>query len=117
MPAIEAPEVGVPCCGKIEAPSRESATGKVAAKVIGQIGADAPSDVWFALSERLRLGTWLLGSATHCLREWAEPSDDLPDVDDHTDPSDANLSQEKKARRRSRRHGRRNVLLWKGAES
>jgi hypothetical protein len=87
------------------------------AEATERIDSDASSDVWFELSERLRRDAWLLGSSTHCLREWAEPSDDLADVDDHTDPSDADLSREKKARRRSRRHGRRNVLLWKGAES
>lgn len=42
----------------------------------------ASSDSWFELGERLQRACSLVGSATHCLREWAEPSDDEPDVDE-----------------------------------
>jgi len=77
--------------------------------------ADAPSDTWFEFAERLRRDAWCLGSATYCAREWAEPSDDRADIDDHTEPSDAKLSREKKARRRGRRKGRRSVRSWRDA--
>lgn len=40
-----------------------------------------PSATWLALSERLAAAAWLVGSATYCLDEWAEPSDELMDVD------------------------------------
>jgi hypothetical protein len=52
------------------------------------------SDVWFELGKRLNWACWLVGSATYCLCEWAEPDDALAD----TDPD--------------RPHGRRNVLRW-----
>ncbi len=42
---------------------------------------EAPSGAWFELGERLQRACSLIGSATHCSREWAEPSDDEPDVD------------------------------------
>jgi hypothetical protein len=41
----------------------------------------APSEAWFELGERLQRACALIGSATHCSREWPEPSDDEPDVD------------------------------------
>jgi hypothetical protein len=37
------------------------------------------SEAWYALGER---ASSCLGSATHCLRDWQEPSDDACDVDD-----------------------------------
>jgi hypothetical protein len=43
---------------------------------------DASSEAWFELGERLQDACSRLGSATHCLREWPEPSDDGPDVDE-----------------------------------
>jgi hypothetical protein len=86
-------------------------------EAVEQLEADAPSDMWFELSERLQRASRLVGSATHCLREWPEPSDDAPDIDDHTDTSDARLSPEQKARRKARRAGRRNVRLWGGKNS
>jgi hypothetical protein len=52
------------------------------------------SEDWFALGELLEKACGRVGSATHCLREWAEPGDDGPDVDDGP------------------RRGRRNTLLW-----
>lgn len=42
---------------------------------------EAPSSAWFELGERLQRACSLIGSATHCSREWPEPSDDEPDVD------------------------------------
>jgi hypothetical protein len=39
------------------------------------------SEAWFALGERLDWACSCLGSATHCLREWQEPSDDARDAD------------------------------------
>jgi hypothetical protein len=40
------------------------------------------SEAWFAFGERLGKAYKRLGSATYCLREWAEPSDDTADIDD-----------------------------------
>lgn len=73
----------------------------------------ASSDVWFELSERLRRTVWCLGSATYCLHEWAEPSDDVADIDDGSDPGDQQLVDDERARRRGHRAGRRNVTLWR----
>jgi hypothetical protein len=39
------------------------------------------SEAWYALGERLDSACSRLGSATHCLREWQEPSDDARDAD------------------------------------
>lgn len=55
----------------------------------------APSEAWFVLGERLQRACAWMGSATHCLREWAEPDDAQPDVDDGP------------------RHGRPNPGLWR----
>lgn len=70
------------------------------------------SDAWFELSERLRRAAWRLGSASYCLHEWAEPSDEVADIDDGSDPGDEPLADDERARRRSHRAGRRNVTLW-----
>jgi len=51
---------------------------------------------WFALHERLRWASWRFASATHCLTEWPEPDDELPDVDENPGPSP----------------GRRSILAW-----
>jgi DNA-binding PadR family transcriptional regulator len=40
------------------------------------------SEAWYALADRMESACARLGSATHCLREWMEPSDDARDVDD-----------------------------------
>lgn len=42
---------------------------------------EASSDEWFELGERLHRACSLIGCATHCSREWLEPSDDEPDID------------------------------------
>jgi ribosome-binding protein aMBF1 (putative translation factor) len=70
------------------------------------------SDAWFELGERLQRDCRRVGSATHCLREWNEPDDARPDVDDHCDPSDKGLDPDEQDKRRARRAGRRNVRLW-----
>jgi hypothetical protein len=44
------------------------------------------SKEWFDLSERLRLTSWRLASATYCLTEWMEPDDEDPDVDENPGP-------------------------------
>lgn len=54
------------------------------------------SETWFAFAERLERFCWRLGSATHCLREWPEPDDDAPDVEESV-----------------RRLGRRDVTRWR----
>ena len=70
------------------------------------------SDAWFELGERLHRDCRRVGSATYCLREWAEPDDARPDVDDHHDPADEGLDPPEQARRVARRAGRRNITLW-----
>jgi ribosome-binding protein aMBF1 (putative translation factor) len=70
------------------------------------------SDAWFELGERLHRDCRRVGSATYCLREWNEPDDTRPDVDDHNDPSDKGLDPDEQTKRRARRAGRRNIRLW-----
>ena len=72
----------------------------------------APSDAWFGVAERLQAACWRVGSATHCLREWREPDDSRPDVDDRCDTGDDRLDSEELARVRYRRTGRRGVWRW-----
>jgi hypothetical protein len=52
------------------------------------------SEAWFTLGERFGRACKRLGSATYCLREWAEPNDASADIDE------------------SRRLGRRNPRSW-----
>ena len=59
---------------------------------------DAHSDAWFELAERLRRAAWVLGSATHCLREWPEPDEAHPDTDEQTEPGDAQLGEKERGR-------------------
>jgi hypothetical protein len=73
-----------------------------------------PSDVWLAMGEDLRGDCRRLASASHCLREWPEPSDSRADIDDLHEPSDAELEPDVRKARRSRRGGRRNIRLWVG---
>lgn len=73
-------------------------------------GAGTPSEVWFAMAERLPGSLRRLGSATHCLREWPEPDDDRPDIDEDAEPGEG-LDKAERARRQ-RRMGRRNVTFW-----
>jgi transcriptional regulator with XRE-family HTH domain len=72
----------------------------------------AVSDAWFELGERLGRDCRSVGSATYCLREWAEPDDARADVDDRRDPADERFDPDERAKRRLRRMGRRNVRLW-----
>ena len=75
------------------------------------------SDLWFDLAERLRLSARRLGSATYCLREWAEPDDEVADLDDYVEGDDQWLGREERQRRRTLRAGRRNTRLWSDSDS
>ena len=75
------------------------------------------SDAWFELAEELRGAARRLGSATYCLHEWMEPSDDRADVDDHMSPADRALDPSERQRRQARRAGRRNTRLWLEVDS
>jgi hypothetical protein len=52
------------------------------------------SDAWFIFGEKVGKACKRIGSATYCLREWAEPNDESADIED------------------SRRLGRRNPRSW-----
>jgi hypothetical protein len=54
-----------------------------------------------------------VGSASYCLREWAEPDEDFPDHDARIDAGDEELDPEERNRRRFLRQGRRNIRLWR----
>jgi hypothetical protein len=71
-----------------------------------------PSDAWFELGEELLRACRRLGSASYCLHEWAEPSDDHADIDEGRDPADEDLGHDTRMRRRALRAGRRNIALW-----
>jgi hypothetical protein len=73
---------------------------------------DAHSDAWFGVAEHLQAACWRVGSATYCLREWREPDDSRPDVDDHCDAGDDMLDSEELGSVRYRRTGRRGVWRW-----
>jgi hypothetical protein len=72
-----------------------------------------PSDAWFELAESLRRACRRVGSAGHCLYEWAEPSDALADIDNGLEPSDAKLQPSERIQRQALRAGRRNIGLWR----
>jgi hypothetical protein len=72
----------------------------------------ADSDEWFELAARLQHACWLLGSATYCLNEWAEPTDEQADTDEWTAPSDEALTRAERGRRRRQREGRREIHRW-----
>lgn len=71
------------------------------------------SDAWFAIAPRLKRAAWRVGSATHCLREWAEPDDEKADIDEGLTRAEKKLSSQDQYRRKSLRSGRRNPLNWK----
>jgi hypothetical protein len=73
-------------------------------------GTRTHSDLWFCLANRLAAPATSIGAAIYCLTEWPEPDEARPDVDDYRDPRDASLDPEERARRRSLRIGRRQVL-------
>jgi hypothetical protein len=70
------------------------------------------SDAWLELAEELSRSCRLVGSASHCLHEWAEPDDAHADVDDGIDPGDERLGRDALAHLRALRAGRRNIALW-----
>jgi transcriptional regulator with XRE-family HTH domain len=78
----------------------------------GRAGERVGSDEWFAMAERLQRACRHIGSAVHCLYEWAEPSDEHADVDDRCEPGDDELEPPDRVRLRARRMGRRNITLW-----
>ncbi len=47
-----------------------------------RLDSESPSDVLFAVGERLQRECWRVASATYCLDEWAEPDDATADTDD-----------------------------------
>jgi hypothetical protein len=69
------------------------------------------SDGWFEMADRLPAAARQLGSATYCLREWPEPSDDGPDIDDLAMPGDELLDPGERGRWRRLRFGRRDTTL------
>jgi ribosome-binding protein aMBF1 (putative translation factor) len=73
---------------------------------------EAASDAWFEAGERLRCACRRLGSASYCSWEWQEPEDARADIDSHIDPGDKTFDRRERERRRARRQGRRNTLLW-----
>lgn len=75
-------------------------------------GAPSRSDALFEAADRLEFVVSRLGSASYCLYEWAEPSDDRADIDREEDPADATIDPERLGALRVRRRGRRNVSRW-----
>jgi hypothetical protein len=73
------------------------------------------SDAWLELAHELQRACRRVASASHCLYEWSEPDDERPDVDRHSEPGDAELDEDERARRQARRAGRRNLRLWDDA--
>jgi hypothetical protein len=93
-----------------------SAMADVLAEATALLDGSGSSDGWFEMATNLRTAAWRLGSATYCLWQWSEPTDDRPDIDDHTMPGDELLGDEERARCRQRRSGRRNTNLWRDGE-
>ncbi len=87
----------------------------VLAETLATLNATRPaeSDEWFNLAARLQHACWLLGSATYCLNEWAEPTDEQADTDERTAPSDKALTPAERGRLRIQRAGRRETNRWK----
>lgn len=71
-----------------------------------------PSDAWLELAETLRQSCRRVGSASHCLHEWAEPDDARADIDEGHDPADAQLGNDERIHRHALRAGRRNIGAW-----
>jgi hypothetical protein len=72
----------------------------------------ASSDTLFKAAEHLRFVLRRLGSASYCLYEWAEPSDERADIDHYKDPADHTLDPRELWVIRSRSHGRRDTSRW-----
>jgi hypothetical protein len=87
----------------------------VLAETLATLNATRPaeSDEWFTLATRLQRAAWLLGCATYCLNEWAEPNDQQADTDTRTQPHDSTLPREQRRRLRQQRDGRRDTRQWK----
>lgn len=87
------------------------------AEAVATLNATPPgeSDEWFDLGARLHRACWLLGSATYCLNEWAEPTDEHADTDELTAPGDQALTTDERRRCRRRREGRRKIGRWRDA--
>jgi hypothetical protein len=76
----------------------------------------AGSEAWLELAERLRRRAWLVGSASHCLYEWAEPDDEHVDIDIDIDADRTGDAGDTRGGggRATARAGRRNIRLWAG---
>ncbi len=86
----------------------EAATAMLDAPV-----SDGPSsDEWFEIAQRLQRACWHLGSATYCLREWPEPSDAAPDIDERLEPHERTLDIFERTQLRAKRQGRRGFTSW-----
>lgn len=92
-----------------------SAIADTLADAAARLDESRSSEEWFETADRLQNAARLLGSATHCLTEWSEPSDERCDIDDLAMPGDELLDDRERARRRARRVGRRNTNLWRHA--
>jgi len=77
-----------------------------------QLDSNPDSDRLYQLAEHLDHNARRLASATYCAREWAEPGDAHPDIDSYGNPTDQGHDPAEQQRRRTRRHGRRNLGLW-----
>lgn len=75
-------------------------------------GAPARSDALFEAADRVEFLVQRVGSASYCLREWAEPSDDRADIDREEDPADEAIDPARLVAVRARRRGRRNISRW-----
>ena len=93
-----------------------SAMADVLAEATALLDGSGSSDGWFEIADRLRKAAWRLGSATYCLLQWSEPTDDRADTDDYSMPGDVLLSDDERARRRGGRSGRRNTKLWRDSQ-
>lgn len=93
-----------------------STMADVLAEATALLDGSGSSDGWFEMANRLRTAAWRLGSATYCLWQWSEPTDNRPDIDNHTMPGDVLLGDEERAGCRQRRSGRRNTNLWRDGE-
>jgi hypothetical protein len=93
-----------------------SAMADVLAEAMALLDGSGSSDGWFEMADRPRRAAWRLGSATYCLLQWSEPTDDRTDTDDYSMPGDVLLSDDERARHRHRRSGRRNTNLWRDSE-
>jgi len=91
------------------APLRKEVRG-LADHSLGLLATDADSDAWFEVADSLHRSCRLLGGLVHCSREWAEPDDATPDIDDYSKPgNEENLDPEQWRKRVYLRHGRRNI--------